>query len=131
MLGYGGYRVFNRVTEYRAIADQAAERFHRQFDAGKIDEIIAEAAPGFRESGKREEIKATLDGLREKLGTFKSGKQTYIQWNAQTGVGTTLLVRFESEFTSGPAREDFTLLLQDGGAKLYGYHVTSAALSKK
>lgn len=129
--GYGGFRVYQRFNEYKDIAKVSADRFHQQMDANQIEQIVAEAAPGFREGTRKEELVATLAGIREKMGTFKSGKQSYMQWNAQTGVGTTLMVRYESEFSAGKAQETFTLLLKDGGALLYGYNVSSPVLLKK
>jgi hypothetical protein len=128
LLGLGAYKVYQRAMAHREMATAFVQEFHHRMNQGETGKIIAESAPAFRESTKPEELEALFAGVRRKMGEHKHARQTFMQWNAQTGIGTTLSVRFDSEFANGKAQENFTLLLQDGGVKLYGYRINSPLL---
>lgn len=126
----GGGWIYKKVTHYRPIADAYVEKFHQQLDAEQFDEIINQAAPAFRETAKKEELRAFFSGIHDKMGTHKSARQTFIQLNAQAGIGTLVAVQYDSEYASGKAQESFTLLVTEDGVQLYGYRINAPQMLK-
>lgn len=131
--GAWGIRELYRVKKhvYREEMDAFAQRFHQQMDAGRTQEIIDQADPGFREGKTPEELRQRLEEVRGRLGSHRSSRLRTVQISVNSKLGKHVVASYESEFEKGRAREDFTLLVTDGGLKLYGYNVSSSVLFKK
>lgn len=114
----------SKKGEYRADADAFAQRFHQQMDAGRTQEIVAQADAGFRDGKAPEELRQRLEEIRGRLGPRRSSKLKEMYFSANLKTGRQIVTSYETEFEKGRAHEDFTLLMTDGGWKLYGYQVS-------
>lgn len=116
----------NAVLQGRRLATPAVDRFHQQLNAGKFEEIYQEAAQGFREGGKHEDIVRFLNAVHAKLGNAGATSAGNINVNA-TPNGTFVTTEYNTKFEKGDALETFTWLKAGGALKLHAYNIQSNA----
>lgn len=114
------------ILQGRRLATSAVDRFHQQLNAGKFEEIYQEAAEGFRQGSKHEEIVRFLNAVHAKLGNAGTTSAGNINVSA-TPNGTFVTTQYATTFEKGDAAETFTWLKTGGGLKLYSYNVQSNA----
>jgi hypothetical protein len=107
-------------------ANEAVRRFHQELNSGKYEQICQEAAEGFREKDKHDELIKLLQAVHTKLGDVKAESFGNITVNAGTD-GTFIVTSYSSTFERGMAEETFTWLKRAGGLELYTYHIESNA----
>lgn len=108
-------------------ATEAVADFRKHMAEGKCDAIYGTAAAEFRGATSKERWHQLCEVFRTKLGAFNSGNQT--GWNDQYVNGLHLItLTYETSFVRGEGIEQFTYRIDNGKAKLAGYHVNSDAL---
>jgi hypothetical protein len=130
MASYGGYKLYVGIQKGRAVAETVVQQFHQRLDAEQYHEIINDASDAFRGAAKKEELESFLKKVHTNMGNVKSSKQGNIQLQAQLGIGTLIIVQYETEYDSGKAEENFTWLQNEKGASLYGYRISAPQMLK-
>ena len=111
------------------MADQAVQRFHRQFNSGEFDEICRQGDEAFSQGQKHDEFLHFLDQVHRKLGN--AGAERRVSLHAGVGTsGTFVTAQFSTQFEQAPAIETFTWRKGWNTLKLYGYNVQSNAFLK-
>jgi hypothetical protein len=108
-------------------AEDGVAAFHRAADAGQYAAIYDSSAADMKSSISREGFVQFLGGLHAKLGSFKTGKTTGWNDNANTS-GHYVTLNREAQFERGPGTEEFVFRIESGRAVLAGYHVNSNVL---
>ncbi len=115
------------VIKNREIAEQAVAYFHRQFNARQYREIYYQAHEDFRNMVSEADVVNLFQLVSTKLGKVEHADQ--ITWNVTAApVGTTVTLQYATIFTEGTGTEQFSFLIKDGKATLYGYHINSPLL---
>lgn len=115
------------LMQGHAQADVAVEHFHQELNQEQFEQIYQDADEGFASSGKSEELVKFLEAVHRKLGDANTATFRNINVNATTN-GTFITTNYETSFARGSATETFTWVKQNGGLKLYGYHIQSREL---
>lgn len=125
--GFGIYKLVNSLGRAGDAGDAAVSVFHGHYNADQVDRITAEAAPAFRSTISADQFSGIIRLLREKLGDWKSGKQSGVNLNTKNG-DTTLEITYDSTFTKAAGTEEFVFDYNGDVPLLLGYHVKSPAL---
>ena len=115
---------FGRDTK---AAEQGVTAFHQAMNSGQYATIYDSSAMDMKSSVSRDDFIKFLGGLHDKLGSFRSGKTTSWNDNANTGGHYVTLGR-GAQFDKGSGTEDFIFRMEGAKAVLAGYHVSSSAL---
>jgi hypothetical protein len=108
-------------------AEDGVTAFHKAMDAGEYAAIYDGSASEMKSSISREGFAQLLGGLHTKLGSFRSGKTTGWNDNANTS-GHFVTLNRDAQFQRGPGTEEFVFRIEKGKAVLAGYHVNSNLL---
>lgn len=125
--GFGIYKLANSLSRAGEAGDAVVSTFHGHYNANRVKEIIAEAAPDFRSTVSPDKFTGLIRMLREKLGERKSGERSGLKMNTDNG-NTTLEITYDSTFEKASGTEEFVLDYNGEVPQLLGYHVKSAAL---
>jgi hypothetical protein len=106
------------------LASKSVEVFHQQFNDAKYPEIYSGTGPKFKSASNEADFIKYIQGVRRKLGPFKSAKSNGWGVNA-TMVGTIVTLNFNSQFEKGTAAEKFTYIVSNGTATLEAYNIQS------
>ncbi|MCW3836259.1 hypothetical protein ACFQ1E_09415 [Sphingomonas canadensis] len=104
-------------------ADQAVERFRKQYEARQFAEIYREAAPEFRLGTPEADLVKQMSQWREGLGSFRSAPPS--GWRLRDG-GRVLHLVFDSTFEKGKAMEKFAFKVDGSKVALLEYEVEAA-----
>jgi hypothetical protein len=118
------------LTKGKATAEAAAVKFHNQFNAGKFQEIYAQADEGFKKSVSENDFIAMLEAVQRKLGMVREDHSTSWAVNTTTA-GTMATLGYDVDFTAGKASEEFVFHISGDQALLYHYNVNSPLLITK
>ncbi len=103
----------------------------QDIDAGRYENLYNEAGDEWRKGSTREESKATLQRLHDKLGRAQVRNLDNAR-EERTGTapipGHSLIAVYQTQFEHGDAMETFTLIEHGGKWYLAKYFVTSTAL---
>lgn len=109
------------------IAEKAADAFHAQLDAGQFDAIYAGGSADLKATAKPADMTALLSAVHRKMGAFKSGKTA--GWNDNvTTDGHMITLNYSATYQNGAASEEFVYRMDNGQARLAGYHINSNQL---
>ena len=112
------------------LSEPAAKNFHDQLNAGKYTEIYAQADDAFKRVVPEKKWIEMCEKIQRKLGSFKSSKSTGIKTNTNNS-GTFATITYDSEFTVGPATEEFMFRITDDKALLFNYELNSPHWAEK
>lgn len=108
-------------------AKQGVSSFRARVAHGSFVEIYRTASPEFRQAVPEEQFQRLMTGLERKLGTWQSAKEPI--WNVTRSTGGHFVgLTYESQFSRGPATEQFSWRIDRGAPVLVGYHVKSSLL---
>ena len=108
-------------------AKNGVSEFRARVAHGSLTEIYGAASPEFRQSATEEQFHRFMAGLERKLGTWQSAQEP--AWNVMRGTsGHFVTLTYESQFSKGPAIEQFAWRIERGTPVLVGYNVRSSLL---
>jgi len=113
---------------HRQAATIAVDSFHTRLDAEEYSQIYASADDQFRRSGSENEITSFLARVRRALGTLRKAKQTQSKVGYLEGIGTQVILVYDSDFEKGHGLEQFLWQIRDGKALLVRYDIKSDLL---
>jgi hypothetical protein len=118
------------LTKGKAIAEAAVVKFPDQFNAGKYQEIYAQADEGFKKSASEDDFVPLLEAVQRKLGTVKETHSS--SWGVNTTTaGTMATLSYDVDFSEGKGSEQFIFHISGDKALLYHYNVNSPLLIAK
>ncbi|MGY4398205.1 hypothetical protein ACVWZA_003409 [Sphingomonas sp. UYAg733] len=107
--------------------NKAIDRFHQMVDAGRFEQVYDGSSADLKGASSKADFIKLLDVVHRKLGPFKTGKTG--GWNNNySPAGHFLTIGYGANYARGTADEQFVYRIDDGKAKLAGYHVNSNAL---
>jgi hypothetical protein len=109
------------------IAGEAVDHFHDQLNRQDYDGIYAEASDEFRTFGTRTQDSQFFASVHEKLGVSgdKAPRGFHVNWrNGRTWIDEV----YQTQFSMGSGQESFIWIVDQGRARLYGYHINSPNL---
>jgi hypothetical protein len=114
-------------TQKINMAQEATAHFHEMMSAGQFEQIYAQTDDTFKKATTAEDLTRFLSIMNRKLGIVKtSGRDA---WNVGfTPSGTSVTLRYTTQFDHGTGAETFVYRFADGRALLVGYHINSIAL---
>jgi hypothetical protein len=105
------------VADFRTLAAQKS-----------YAEIYRTAGAELRQGTTEEQFERFMSALDRKLGAWQSADEPV--WSVTRGTGGHLVrLTYQSQFTNGPASEQFLWRIERGGPALLGYHVNSVLLA--
>jgi hypothetical protein len=107
------------------IATAAVAQFRELMAAQKFDQIYSQGADDLKKSTTEQSLTRLLEAIDRKLGTFKSAQSNGWSVNYNTS-GTSVTMKFKTEFEKGTGTETFVYRITDGKALLAGYQINSA-----
>lgn len=118
------------MSNDKALAQAQISTFHSEFDAGSFQKIYLSSSPDLQKGASEGDFVKLLRAVNRKLGNVKTSKQ--LTWRVYSGTsGTFVTIVDKSQFEHGPGDEDFVYRIDNGVAKLAGYHINSLALVTK
>jgi hypothetical protein len=109
------------------LAQTQISAFHSELDAGTFQHIYTSSSPDLQNAISESDFVKLLETINRKLGKVKTSTQQ--TWNvASTTSGTFVTIVNKSQFEQGPGDERFVYRIDNGVAKLAGYHINSMAL---
>src|SRR5262245_60738421 len=112
-------------------AQTALEAAIADIDAGRYDKLYQEASVEWHSQSSEPDSTATLQKLREKLGSARN-RTLQTAREEQTGTapvaGHSVTVLYQTTFDRAEGVETFTLIERDGNWALAKYYVSSSAL---
>ena len=109
------------------VAEQAVEKFHEMFVAGKFQELYEQSGDGLKKGGTQQDFVNLLNMVNLKLGPFKSSVIEE-ETNKHGLAENTVSLSYSTTFSKGVATESFVYRLEGERAILVGYHINSDAL---
>jgi hypothetical protein len=108
----------------RQVAETATAEFRERCSRSAFDEIYAASAPDLWTSATKDDFLKLMNGVKRKLGPWRSS--TSLGWRVMSGTGgRTVTLGFQSAFEKGTATEEFVWRVEDDRAALVGYHINS------
>lgn len=105
-------------------AQEAIAHFHEMLSAGQFEEIYAMTDDSFKKVSTDQDMKRILATIDRKLGAVKASEST--GWNiGYTPSGTSITLRYKTQFEHGTGAETFRYRLADGQVLLAGYNMNS------
>jgi opacity protein-like surface antigen len=113
-------------TQEMSMAQEAAVHFHEMMSAGQFEQIYAQSDDSFKKATTAEDSTRFLSTVNRKLGVVKTSGND--GWSMGfTPSGTSVTLRYTTQFEHGTGAETFLYRLANGRALLAGYHVNSNA----
>jgi hypothetical protein len=110
----------------RQVAESATAEFRVRCARSAFDEIYAASAPDLWTSATKDDFLKLMNGVKRKLGLWRSS--TSLGWRTMAGTGgRTVNLGFQSAFEKGAATEELVWRVEDDQAALVGYHINSQA----
>ncbi len=101
--------------------------FHNELDAGTFQHIYLSSSPDLQKVTSEGDFVTLLEAINRKLGRVTTSTQK--TWNvASTTSGTFVTIVNNSKFEHGLGDEQFVYRIDNGVARLAGYHINSMAL---
>ena len=131
IVGFAGCNASVRRSGIPAGAQVALETAIADIDAGRYDKLYQEASDEWRKQSSLEESQATLQKMRDKLGTARTRTQETAreeQTSTAPVAGHSVSVIYQTTFDRGEGIETFTLIEHGGHWALAKYYVSSSGL---
>ncbi len=107
-----------------SLAQAAATHFHEMVSAGQFAQIYEQADDSFKKTTTAEQLARFLSTIDRKLGAVKTSASNGWNVNYNTS-GTSVTLRYQTQFEHGTAAETFVYRFADGKSLLAGYNITS------
>ena len=108
----------------RQFAEAATAEFRERSSRSAFDEIYAASAPDLQTSTTKDDFLKLMNGVKKKLGSWRSS--TSLGWRVLAGTGgRTVTLGFQSVYEKGTASEEFVWRIKNDRAALVGYHINS------
>jgi hypothetical protein len=118
------------MSKDTALAQAQISLFHSELDAGSFEKIYLSSSPDLQKVSSERDFVKLLAVIHRKLGNVKTSTQ--LTWRVFSGTsGTFATVVNKSQFEQGAGDEQFVYRIDDGVAKLAGYHINSMDLVTK
>jgi hypothetical protein len=117
-------------SENKTKVDDAVRVFHQQFNDSQYSEIYGASTSAFRSSGSQAGFVAYLEGVRRKIGRFKTSTPGSTKVSNTTS-GTFVSLSCNAQFDQDTAVEEFTFQIVDQRAVLQHYNINSRELISK
>jgi opacity protein-like surface antigen len=105
-------------------AQEAISHFHEMLSAGQFEQIYALTDDSLKKTTTDRDMERILSTIERKLGAVKASESN--GWNiGYTPSGTSITLRYQTQFEHGTGTETFRYRLGDGKALLVGYNVNS------
>ena len=118
------------MSKDTALAQAQISVFHSELDAGSFQQIYLSSSPDLQKVASEGDFVKLLAAINRKLGNVKTSTQ--LTWKVFSGTsGTFVTVVNKSQFEQGSGDEQFVYRIDNGVAKLAGYHINSMALVTK
>jgi len=108
-------------------AEHVVDAFRAQMASGLLGDIYDASGDDWKKSISRVDSDAFLGAVNRKLGVVKSTSQTGWRDNLTTS-GHVVVLSYHTVFEHGDGDESFTVRLDEGHARLSGYHINSMAM---
>jgi hypothetical protein len=109
----------------RRHGDCGGRAIPRADGGAQFDQIYSDGADDLKKSTTEQSLTRLLDAVDRKLGTFKSAQSNGWSVNYNTS-GTSVTMKFKTEFEKGSGVETFVYRITGGKALLAGYQINSA-----
>lgn len=109
------------------MAQTAADEFHRRLGDKEDEQILANAAPEFRNAIGTEPA-ALFARIRTKLGIPHDSRPMNVQARHMQS-GNFIIGRFITKFDEGDAQENFMWRIQNGNLYLVKYSIESSLMT--
>ncbi|HLL72214.1 MAG TPA: DUF4019 domain-containing protein [Pyrinomonadaceae bacterium] len=136
VLGASACGVEERQSRLPTGAQAAIDDITNDMSRADYEKIYRDAAEEWRQTARADESRASLERIRERLGSVLSRAQLAAQQressggDANTPQGRTLVVSYNTKFERADAIETFTLVERSGRWLLARYAVNSNALKQ-
>ena len=117
------------ASKGKPFAEKAVEEFHTQLNAQQYSQIYGNLAEDFRKSVDEKQVESVLSTIHQKLGAFKSNKQTGFNVGSTNGVSA-IKLDYEAEFAEGKATESFTFKVEGEKVSMMAFNIESDVLKK-
>jgi Protein of unknown function (DUF4019) len=108
------------------MAQEATAHFHEMMSEGQFEQIYAQSDDSFKRVTTTEDLTRLLSTVDRKLGAVKTSGSN--GWSVgYTPSGTSVTLRYTTQFENGTGAETFVYRFADGRARLAGYHINSNA----
>ncbi len=108
------------------MAEEATAHFHEMMSAGQFEQIYAQSDDSFKKATTAEDMTRLFSAVNRKLGVVKTSGSN--GWNiGYTPFGTSVTLRYTTQFERGTGAETFVYRVADGKMRLAGYHINSNA----
>ena len=95
--------------------------------AQQYSQIYSEASDDLKKTAAEQDMVGLLTAIDRKLGAVKGANKN--GWNANYSTsGTSVTLKFNTQFERGTGEETFVYRIAGGKARLAGYNITSNAL---
>jgi uncharacterized protein DUF3887 len=115
------------ITKGKEISESSVEQIHNQYNAGRLDEVYAQADEEFRKSTSEKDFLTLFEAVHRKLGAVKQSEQSGWNVNATTS-GVIVTLAYDVDFDEGKGTEQFVFRVNNGKAMLLNYNVNSPLL---
>lgn len=122
-VGYCGFA----SQRYVPVARAEVAEFHRRFDGGSFEEIFAESDPAWSQAMDLATTRGFFSRIQRKMGSCQYSSPSISAINVSTN-GTLVSMADQATCTNGTMGESFTWRIEEGRARLLGYHVNSPLL---
>ena len=113
-----------------ATVEREVERFHELAADREIDRLYDQSTDEFKRAATAEQFRALLDVIDERLGDVRRTNRQ--GWHVNyTNAGTVVTLTYNTQFERGRGTERFVYRVDDGAARLLGFHVNSDALNTR
>jgi hypothetical protein len=110
-----------------ATVEAEVARFRQSMAAQQFGQIYSEASDQLKKTMTEQELVRVLAAIDRKLGPVKDAKKNGWTVNYNTS-GTSVTLKFKTEFDRGAEEETFVYRITGGKAQLVGYNINSTAL---
>lgn len=116
------------ATKSKEMGELAVKKFHVQYNVGHHADIFLNADGEFRKTSSESDFISFLKAVQEKLGSVQEATLKEYQINAEFGGGILVRLNYDTQFERGKSIEQFIWRIENGQAKLLGYHLNSPVI---
>jgi len=108
----------------RTLAEGAVAQFRQMRDAGRYAEIYQGSAQEIKSTVSEAQLVQTLGNTHIHYGNFRSANQTNWHWNSSNG-NVLVTLAYDTQYERGRGDERFVYRIENGAARLAGYHINA------
>lgn len=111
-------------------AEDSVSKFHELYNAKRFAEIFQTADGDFKTAGTQDEFTTSLESVQDRLGMIERVTISELITSV-TVQGRFIIIRYDSEFKNGRAKEEFVFKEYNGRLLLYDFKISSPVLLDK